>query len=222
MVLDREGRIETLNRGTEEMLGSGPGNLSAGRFSRPSNIPLRDALERFRTTGETVFQEITLGEDNPIVLDVTISGMQDETDGERKTILVFHDVTRLKKLERIRTDFVANVTHEIKTPLTAIIGFVETLEQGAVDDTEKARAFLRTIHDNAQRLNRLVDDLLTLSGLELGEANLRPEPLAVGEVLDHTLAVVAERIAEKRLTVIRKIGICRRSAPTGTAWCKSS
>jgi len=188
------------------MLGSRTGEL-VGRTILEAfrNIPLRDALERFRTTGETIFQEITLGDGNPIVLDVTISGMQDETDGERKTILVFHDVTRLKKLERIRTDFVANVTHEIKTPLTAIIGFVETLEQGAVDDTDKARAFLRTIHDNAQRLNRLVDDLLTLSGIELGEAPLRPERLAVGEVLDRTLAVVAERIAEKRLNIIRKI-----------------
>ncbi|MBE0557556.1 MAG: PAS domain-containing sensor histidine kinase, partial [Proteobacteria bacterium] len=105
----------------------------------------------------------------------------------------------------IRTDFVANVTHEIKTPLTAIIGFVETLEQGAIDDREKARAFLWTIHENAQRLNRLVDDLLTLSGIELGEAHLRPEPLPVEEALDQALAVVAARIAEKRLTVIRKI-----------------
>jgi len=205
-VLDTEGRIETLNRGMEEMLGSRTGEL-IGRTTLEAfrNIPLRDALERFRATGETVFQEIRLGDANPIVLDVTISAIQDETDGERKTILVFHDVTRLKTLERIRTDFVANVTHEIKTPLTAIIGFVETLEQGAVDDREKARAFLRTIHENAQRLNRLVDDLLTLSGIELGEAPLRPEPLAVEEVLGHTLAVVAERIAEKRLTVIRKI-----------------
>ena len=73
------------------------------------------------------------------MMDVTISAVQGEAGGERKTMLVFHDVTRLKMLERIRTDFVANVTHEIRTPLTAIIGFVETLEQGAVDDREKAR-----------------------------------------------------------------------------------
>jgi two-component system phosphate regulon sensor histidine kinase PhoR len=206
MVLDKENRIETLNRRMEEMIGV----RSGGVFGRTilevfRNIPLHDALERFRATGETVFQEITLGEENPIVLDATISAIQDEPDGVQKTMLVFHNVTRLKKLERIRTDFVANVTHEIRTPLTAIIGFVETLQQGAVDDRQKARAFLQTIHENAQRLNRLVDGLLTLSGIELGETNLRPERLAMEDVLDHVLAVVAARVAEKKLTIIKEI-----------------
>ncbi|MFH1912612.1 MAG: ATP-binding protein [Pseudomonadota bacterium] len=206
MVLDKEGRIETLNRGMEELIGSRIGELY-GRTILDAfrNVQLQDALERFRATGETVFQEITLGEENPVVLDATISAIQDETDGVQKTMLVFHDVTRLKKLERIRTDFVANVTHEIRTPLTAIIGFVETLQQGAVDDRQKARTFLKTIHENAQRLNRLVDGLLTLSGIEMGETNLRPERLAMGDVLDHALAVVATRVAEKKLTIIKEI-----------------
>ncbi|MFH2075717.1 MAG: ATP-binding protein [Pseudomonadota bacterium] len=206
MVLDKEGRIETLNRGMEELIGSRIGELY-GRTILDAfrNVQLQDALERFRATGETVFQEITLGEENPVVLDATISAIQDETDGVQKTMLVFHDVTRLKKLERIRTDFVANVTHEIRTPLTAIIGFVETLQQGAVDDRQKARTFLQTIHENAQRLNRLVDGLLTLSGIEMGETNLRPERLAMGDVLDHALAVVATRVAEKKLTIIKEI-----------------
>ena len=206
MILDAENRIESVNRGLEEMTGRPRGDvvgktlLEAFRNSR-----LHDALERFQEVEETVCEEIGLGDHRPVTMDVTISAFRGETGGERKTMLVFHDVTRLKKLERIRTDFVANVTHEIRTPLTAIIGFVETLEHGAIDDREKARTFLRTIHENAQRLNRLVDDLLTLSGIELGEAHLRPELLAVGEVLDHALAVFAERIAEKRLTIVRKI-----------------
>ena len=172
MVLDPDLRIETLNRGMEEMIRR-PAREMVGRTILEAfrNIPLQDALERFRETGETVSQEISLGEDRPLVADVTISAVRSKRDGERKTILVFHDVTRLKKLERIRTDFVANVTHEIKTPLTAIIGFVETLQRGAIGDREKALEFLQTIQANAQRLNRLVDDLLTLSGIELGEAN---------------------------------------------------
>ena len=133
-------------------------------------------------------------------------------------MLVFHDVTRLKKLERIRTDFVANVTHEIRTPLTAIIGFVETLQQGAVDDRGKTLEFLQTIHENAQRLNRLVDDLLTLTGIELGETNFHPERLTMEDALGQALAVVAERISEKKLKLSRRfVRTCLRSGPTGTS-----
>ena len=140
MVLDAENRIESVNRGLEEMTGRPHGDVIGKTLLEAfRNSKLHDALERFRKREETVCEEIGLGDHRPVMMDVTISAFRGETDGERKTMLVFHDVTRLKKLERIRTDFVANVTHEIRTPLTAIIGFVETLEQGALDDREKAR-----------------------------------------------------------------------------------
>ncbi len=206
MVLGPDLRIETINRGMEGMIGSRSGEIFGRTIIEAfRNIPLHDALERFLTTREPVLQEISLGDETPIVLDVTISAIQGEAGGEQKTMLVFHDVTRLKKLERIRTDFVANVTHEIRTPLTAIIGFVETLEQGAVDDQGKAREFLRTIRENAMRLNRLVDNLLILSGIELGEANLHPERVAPGEALKQVLPLVGARISEKRLRLLEEI-----------------
>ena len=206
VVLDPRHRIETVNRGMEEMIGSRSGEM-IGRTLLEAfrNIPLHDALGRFEATGEKIVQEITLGNENPVVLEVTISAVQGENGGERKTMLVFHDVTRLKKLERIRTDFVANVTHEIRTPLTAIIGFVETLQGGAVDDRGKTLEFLQTIHENAQRLNRLVDDLLTLSGIELGETNFHLERLTIEDALGQALAVVAERISEKKLKLLKEI-----------------
>jgi two-component system phosphate regulon sensor histidine kinase PhoR len=206
VVLDARGRIETLNRGMEETVGCPPGELTGRTLLEGfRNIPLHDALERFRRTGETVFQEITLGDDHPVVMDVTISAVQGKAGGEGKTLLVFHDVTRLKTLERIRTDFVANVNHEIRTPLTAIIGFVETLEQGALEDRGKTLKFLGTIRENAERLNRLVDDLLTLSGIELGEGNLHPEALSLEAAIGQVLSLVAARISEKDLKLLREI-----------------
>lgn len=206
MVLDAKNRIESVNRGMEEMTGRPHGEV-IGRTLLEAfrNIELHDALERFRERKETVCEEIGLGDDRPVMMDVTISAVAGETDGERKTMLVFHDVTRLKKLERIRTDFVANVTHEIRTPLTAIIGFTETLQQSAFENPETARKFLWTIRENAERLNRLVDDLLTLSGLELGEAKLHLEGVRIEEVLDQVLAVVEARAAEKGLTIRKEI-----------------
>jgi two-component system, OmpR family, phosphate regulon sensor histidine kinase PhoR len=206
MVLDAENRIESVNRGMEEMTGRPHGDVIRKTLLEAfRNIKLHDALERFREREETVCEEIGLGDYRPVMMDVTISAIRGETGGERKTILVFHDVTRLKKLERIRTDFVANVTHEIRTPLTAIIGFAETLQQGAIEKPETARKFLRTIRENAERLNRLVDDLLTLSGLELGEAKLHPEGLRIEEGFDRVLAIIEERVKEKGLKILKDI-----------------
>jgi len=206
IVMDAENRIELVNRGMEEMTDRpceeviGKTLLEAFR-----NIGLHNALERFRERKETVYEEISLGDDRSVMMDVTISAVRGETGGERKTMLVFHDITHLKKLERIRTDFVANVTHEIRTPLAAIIGFAETLEQGAFEKPETARKFLRTIRENAERLNRLVDDLLTLSSLELGEAKLHREGVRIEEALDQVLAVVQTRAGEKGLTIRKEL-----------------
>jgi two-component system phosphate regulon sensor histidine kinase PhoR len=206
VVLDAENRIESVNRGMERMTGRLHGDVTGktllGAFR---NSELHDALERFRQREETISEEIGLGEYPPVMMDVTFSAFHGETGGERKTILVFHDVTRLKKLERTRTDFVANVTHEIRTPLTAIIGFAETLQQGAFEDPETARKFLGTIRENAERLNRLVDDLLTLSGLELGEAKLRLEGIRIEEAFDQVLTVVEARAGEKGLMIRKEI-----------------
>ncbi|MEI7672685.1 MAG: histidine kinase dimerization/phospho-acceptor domain-containing protein, partial [Deltaproteobacteria bacterium] len=202
MVLDDENRIESVNRGMEEMTGRLLGEVIGKTLLEAfRNIELHDALERFREKKVTVCEEIGLGDERSVIMDVTISAFADEAGGERKTMLVFHDVTRLKKLERTRTDFVANVTHEIRTPLTAIIGFAETLEQGAVDNRAKALQFLRTIRENAERLNRLGEDLLTLSGLELGEAKLHLEGVRIAEALDQVLAVVEARAGGKGLTI---------------------
>ncbi|MHB9098800.1 MAG: sensor histidine kinase, partial [Syntrophales bacterium] len=206
VVLDAETRIESVNRGMEEMTGRQHGDV-IGRTLLEAfrNSKLHDALERFREGKETICEELGLGDYRPVMMDVTFSAFRGETDGERKTILVFHDVTRLKKLERVRTDFVANVTHEIRTPLTAIIGFVETLLQGAIDDRQTARKFLETVRENAQRLNRLVDDLLTLSGFELGEMTLHPEGLSLADVLDQVLTVVTAQVTGKSLRMVREI-----------------
>jgi two-component system phosphate regulon sensor histidine kinase PhoR len=203
MVLSADGRIESVNRGMQEMAGQSAANMAGGTILEAfRNAVLHDLLERFREKETTVGGEIELGGDRPLTMDVTISGIQ---GGDRKTMLVFHDVTQLKMLERIRTDFVANVTHEIRTPLTAIIGFAETLQRGALDDRKTALKFLHTIRENAERLNRLVDDLLTLSSLELGEAKLHPEAVRIEEAVDQSLTVVGEKAREKGVSVRKEI-----------------
>ncbi len=202
LTLDRDNRIDQFNRSLRKMIGKryedilGKTPMEAFR-----SIALQDALLRFRESGQPVVEEIILGDENPRILDVNITAIQGFPGAEPKILMMFHNVTRLKQLERMRMDFVANVTHEIRTPLTAIIGYIETLQQGAVHDREKAEIFLQTIHNNAQRLNRLVDDLLTLSNIEMGETKLQFREVAVAEVIGEVLKTVASQAAAKKITM---------------------
>jgi two-component system, OmpR family, phosphate regulon sensor histidine kinase PhoR len=99
-------------------------------------------------------------------------------------VVVLHDVTELRRLERVRQDFVANVSHEFKTPLTAIQGFAETLLSGAIDDPRNNRRFLRIIGDHATRLARLTDDLLKLARIEAGKLEMQLQPVGSREVVE--------------------------------------
>jgi two-component system phosphate regulon sensor histidine kinase PhoR len=92
--------------------------------------------------------------------------------GANSAVLVLHDITELRRLERVRRDFVANVSHEFKTPLTAIQGFAETLLSGALDDKTNRKRFVEIIREHAWRLARLTDDLLKLSRIEAGRLEL--------------------------------------------------
>ena len=87
-------------------------------------------------------------------------------------LIVLNDITRLQKLEEVRRDFVANVSHELKTPITSIKGFVETLQDGALENPQDLKRFLEIINNQADRLNSIVDDLLTLSRLEQDEKGI--------------------------------------------------
>ena len=202
MVLDGQGRIESLNRGMTEIIDRDYADIvKKTPIEVMRSVELQDALGRFRKGEQPVLQEIALGAEAPRILDVTISMVKSPPGQDPKTMLVFHDVTRLKKLERMREDFVANVTHEIKTPLTAINGFVETLEAGAIDDPALSKRFLQTIRENVLRLNRLVDDLLTLSSIELGESELHPESVRPDEILDRAAALVQAKAAARGVVI---------------------
>ncbi len=115
-------------------------------------------------------------------------------------LLVIHDITQIRKLETMRRDFVANVSHELKTPLTSIKGFVETLLEGALTDKENSRHFLQIIQDHANRLDALVNDLLDLSGLESKEIALEKEKINIKNLTDDTLASFRSQLKKKTVS----------------------
>jgi two-component system phosphate regulon sensor histidine kinase PhoR len=116
---------------------------------------------------------------------------------------VFHDLTEIRKAERMRRDFVANVSHEFKTPLTAIRGYTETLLGGALDDPKIAMDFLHTVERNAKHLESLVSDLLTLARLE-AELPASFDTVNVRNLIDEQLSQRKSIIAERNLRVVNE------------------
>ncbi len=116
-------------------------------------------------------------------------------------VAVFHDVTKLKELERTRSEFVANVSHELKTPLTSILGFVETLKEGAIDDPEHRLKFLQIIEEHSKKLNSLIEDLLQISKLESAKEGLRKEPMDFEKLLGKILKILEMPIESKKIEV---------------------
>jgi len=121
-----------------------------------------------------------------------------ETTG---AVIVLHDITDLRKLERVRRDFVANVSHEFKTPLTAIQGFAETLLAGAIDDPQNRLRFLKIILDHSRRLARLTDDLLELSKMDADRLDLDIRRLSVSQFVQSCLETTERPAAEKDLRI---------------------
>jgi two-component system phosphate regulon sensor histidine kinase PhoR len=116
-------------------------------------------------------------------------------------VVVLHDVTELRRLERVRQDFVANVSHEFKTPLTAIQGFAETLLGGAIDDTRNNRRFLEVIREHAARLARLTDDLLKLARIEAGKLEVQFFPVNVMELIESCTDTTLLKAARKQIAI---------------------
>ncbi|WP_310600824.1 ATP-binding protein [Desulfobulbus sp.] len=149
-------------------------------------------------------QKVTLfnGAD-PIMLQVHAVPLRDEDNRSMGVLLVMNDLTKLNRLETVRQDFVANVSHELKTPITAIKGYVETLLDGALDDADHARRFLAIVNRQANRLDAIVDDLLTLSRIEDREnkEEIALGPGEVGSVLESALQTCAVLADEKDIVL---------------------
>ncbi len=144
--------------------------------------------------------EITLYGEQPRYLLTSVSSLSLE-GGRPGAVIVLNDITRLKRLERVRKDFVANVSHELRTPITLIKGFAETLE--GVDDPAEARRFLGIVKRHADRMAAIVDDLLSLAKLESPErGRLETAPVEAGLVLRRAVESLGGRPAAKGVTLL--------------------
>lgn len=194
---DARGHIVTANPAARELLGYGP------------HVPLPDLQQLFRgRSARDIVRRVTEGQ--------SVEGEEVEIDGRRivisarplpagGAILVLHDQTEIRRLEAVRRDFVANVSHELKTPLTSISGYAETI-LAERPDARTERQFLETILANAHRMQRLVDDLLDLARIESGRWQPALAALDLAGVIAEVEGEFASRGAERRVTFAVEIG----------------
>lgn len=185
---DARGRILTANPAARRLLGYEP------------EEPLPDLRTLFRDKdAREAVTDVLAGrtvQDREVELDEQVVLFNARPLPGSGAVLILHDLTQVRRLEAIRRDFVANVSHELKTPLTSISGYAETLAEGGVDAATQRR-FLETIRSNALRMHRLVDDLLDLSRIESGRWVPDPAPTPVA-VIAREVFGSAQDAAERR------------------------
>lgn len=203
--LDGTGHIQSVNAAARRLFSAGERDAegrSIVEFTRNAEIDefaraaLQDATPRERT--------IAIYSEEIVYLQLHGSALLNADGHPDGVVIVITDVTRIKRLENIRRDFVANVSHELKTPITSVLGFVETLRDGAVEDPERARRFLEIIDDHARRLNEIVDDLLSLSHLESQEQEIERDRVEIGDLVDAVMEASGPHAAQKNVRIYRR------------------
>jgi len=198
LIIDSRGTVIISSSSSREFFGDSPlkGRQFAEIVRSPEFATLMDEVRKDLLSGMTEFS-LAYPDERYIVVRVSPLFYRDrELSG---FVAIFHDITMLKRLELVRKDFVANVSHEIKTPVTAIRGFADTLLEGALDDRENAVRFLQTIKSNSERINSLVDDLMTISKIELGVIRVEKALINMEDVVESVSALLGSKASEKGL-----------------------
>src|SRR5580704_6511913 len=202
LLLDRSQRIYLANRAFKNLFGlkvelRGKTILEALRLHE-----LDELVQRVQAEGQVFDYEVKLPELTERWLRVNAAVISNSAGEREGLIMVFHDLTRLKQLERTREEFVANVSHELRTPLSLIKGYIETLLDGARNNPEVCERFLRIIERNTNRLDLLIQDLLTISALESGRIKLNLQQVDLHAVAEKVLSDLHSRADNKNMKLV--------------------
>ncbi|PIQ89568.1 MAG: hypothetical protein COV72_02400, partial [Candidatus Omnitrophica bacterium CG11_big_fil_rev_8_21_14_0_20_42_13] len=207
IVVDKASRIISVNPTVEKIFNTSKNNLEGRIFLEAiRNNDLSDIISEVLKKGEFTSCELKLVLPVQKIFQINASPVF-EKDIVSGCLLVIHDMTDIRKLETMRRDFVANVSHELKTPLTSIKGFIETLIEGAIDDKENNRHFLIIMQNHTERLNKLVDDLLSLSRLESKEMLLRKEIFNFYQQVGKVIANCGAQLKKKNIEIKNELPV---------------
>ncbi len=205
IVVDGDTRIIAANRAALDLFAAGRHGLTGKRLSELTRNPaihaaFQSALERSERAEVKVE---TYGSERR-VFDLRVAPLQ-RPEPRGGALGVFFDITRLERLERVRQEFLSNVSHELRTPLTSILTFVETLEEGAIDDPQNNRRFLSVIRKNAERMRNLINDILELSAIESGNVRVEVVPVPLHVAVQDVFAALAQQATQRGIELRNEV-----------------
>lgn len=208
IAVDLNGRVLSLNNVAAQLLGAtgtGIQGMTITDVARDTELP--QLIGQIFDLDHAVAGEVAFHHQRERIWQLHGTALRDSKGERIGALVVMNDVTDVRQLERIRRDFVANVSHELKTPITAICGFVETLLDGALEDKAQAEQFLRIVYNHSQRLAAIINDLLTLSRIEQ-DAGKSQIPLEIAKLMPilRNAAGLCEGKARSKGLVITLIG----------------
>jgi two-component system phosphate regulon sensor histidine kinase PhoR len=205
IVVDKTSRIISVNPTIEKIFAVTKKGAEENLFLEViRNNSIAEIITDVLRKGEFISQELNLVWPIHRVLKINTSPIF-ENDTISGCLLVIHDISEIRRLETMRSDFIANLSHELKTPLTSIKGFVETLLDGAVNDKANSRHFIEIIQQHVERLNSLVNDLLDLSYLESKEIRLERQDVNLKNLADEVLTGFKSHLKKKAIEAVNNL-----------------
>ncbi|MEO7673788.1 MAG: ATP-binding protein [Pyrinomonadaceae bacterium] len=204
LIVDSSRRIVASNQAAHVAFARHNDSLIDRRLSEViRDLQLHEAFSRALDNGESSDIKMDFIGNEKRSYDIHVSPI--DLDGSAQAIGVFYDVTQIERLERVRQEFLSNISHELRTPLTSIMAFVETLEDGAIDDKENNRRFLAVIRRNAERMHGLIADILELSMIESGNISIEAKPVRLPNLVEEVFTVLSSKAALREITLINSV-----------------
>jgi two-component system phosphate regulon sensor histidine kinase PhoR len=206
LVVNKDMRVVAANRAAQRLFNPTLPKLESQRLTELTRNPAIYSafLDALKGEERSEVKVETHGPERQI-FDLRVVPLGSNGRGPQGALGVFFDITRTERLEVVRQEFLSNVSHELRTPLTSILAFVETLQNGALEDKESSRRFLSIIGKNASRMHGLIDDILELTAIEGGNVQLRLAPVKLAELVNDVIASLNSKALPHQITLVNTV-----------------
>ncbi|HFI0463949.1 TPA: two-component system histidine kinase PnpS [Streptococcus suis] len=201
VVIDNKGNITLTNTAAQQLLSLNPGHQHKHYAALIKSYPINAMIHEVRKNYQAKDQEVELWVPDARIVHVNVIPYAPAKNSQEVLVLLY-DLTDIRRLETIRSEFAANASHELRTPITAIKGFAETLQNGALENPQVAKQFVDIIALESLRLEKIIKDILDLSQIEKQESALQLEPVALKDHLHILTEPLKRRLLDKQMTLV--------------------